>query len=865
MPGVRLDVLSNGLTVVSSSMDIAPSAAFVMSYRAGSLWESDENRGLSHFCEHMMFKGSRRCSGTRYWQLVQRNGGISNAFTSRDLTAYFTAVPSCRLSEILEMEADRLLDPLLAEEDVEAEKAVVLEERRSASLDSPTGALDELLFRTAFSAHPYRHPIIGYEEDIRSFRGDAVRSFHERFYSPANAVMALAGDIDGDRVLEEVSTLFGRAGAPRIVKPVIARPEMTPGDAEMVHNSDLPRLATAYQAPAGDDRRSVLLDLLSLYLAGARSSRLEEVLVHGGTALDVSAQVMQGAVPGLFVVRATLYPGVSHSDALAAIEGELEALASHELPGNTVSDLRRQYLALHTISNATPIGAAAEASMGAVLFDDPGHAEWALEVAREATPGSLRAAAAEAFDRRRAAVARLIPSGTSSSSPSRPAPGAPGDVAAPAALDLEGIDVPRELLKPVSRSMSDGTTAGVLGNGARFLLKVERTFPVVAVCFSTPLASRREPVSRSGLAAVTVELMHYGTGDQRYRDFSYRLERLGADLVFSPGAEQSLGTILVPRDDLEEVLPVLSDLLTAPALRVEDFDRVLDEKVTEVVQKRESPFGRALERIAELMSDPPSDAGIPTEDSLRSITVADVRAFHSSCCRPEGTVIAVAGDFDPDSVPGLLERSFGRWKSPGTDLPPLRRSRTPAVTARDDLAMEGKSQTVVLAGFDAPSRDSEHSHAFRLLNFILGDGIGSRIGRHIREELGFAYTAGTEYMAGEDQGRFLAYLATSPRTAAAGLDAVMRVLEDTASAGVVPTELEMAQAAAVARHSMGMSDLDAVAQYLARTAALGRPLDHDTKSIERLLAVTPDGIADACANRLDADRAFVVTAGAPPA
>jgi len=864
--GVLVDVLENGLAVVLSEIRIAPVAAFVMAFRAGSLWEREGSRGMSHFCEHMMFKGSREVTASEFWQRVQRNGAVANAFTSRDMTAYFTALPSCGLDDILDLESDRMLHPLFEEKEVDAERSVVMQERRSSCIDNPAGAIDELLFLTSFRSHPYRHPITGYDDDISRFDSRGLKCFHSAFYAPSNAVIVVAGDIDSLRVRERIGELFGAGGA---AAPERETPEehMTGlSEAELTHESDLPRLSMAFSCPPGVEADSVFLELLSMHLAGARSSALEQDLVQAGLALDVSASVMSGVSPGLFAVRATLYPGVESSRAEEVILSAMEGLRTRNLLAEDVDDLRARFLAYRILGSAGPVGRAADVSLGMILFGDPGYAARAASTARSATPDMLREAAVRWLDPERMAVVRLVPLGAGASA------AIPASVAAtprpvdhqlvPDPEDPARLEVHPQLLSVPRAGISDGAVDTRHGNGLRVVLRRESTFPVAAIGFSTPIGSLREPPRLSGLASVTVEAMHYGNGAQGYREFNGRLERLGSEIDFSAGPESAHGGVFVLKEDLPEALSVIADLLRKPAFRDRDVLKVIEEKVTEVVERRESPFGLALDLLASLMAGGEEAARLPTEGTLGAIGPSDVRSFYASCAAPERTVLTLVGDIDEGMALELIDRSFGGWTASCGVPPPI--VPVPVVPAggRSSHRMEGKTQTAVLVGTAAPPRDDEGSEAFRLLNTILGDGIGSRMGRVVRERLGMAYSAGSEYLPGTGSGRFLAYLSTSGADAFRGLDAVLEIMRGMASEEASVAEVRLAQAMQAGRHVMSLADLEHIALRLAANAALGRPLDHDMQSIARTLSAGPRALREAADRWFDPGHVFVAMAGA---
>ncbi|NLP05577.1 insulinase family protein [Candidatus Fermentibacteria bacterium] len=854
--------LPNGLEVLVERVGLAPVAAVVAAYRAGSGLEGPHNRGYSHFLEHMLFKGTRRRTSSEFWQIIQRDGGIANAYTARDATAYFEVVPASRLEDVLDLEADRMCNALLDPDDIASERSVVLEERRTSCVDSPSGALDEALHLAAFDRHPVRHPILGYESDISAFEEGPLRRHYEEFYSPGNAFLVVAGGVDPGEVMRAVERFFSR------IPPGAGRRKMETSDpatglrtVTLEHPSNLPRLSVAWRAPAGTHEDWPLLDMAATWLAAGRSSRLEELLVQTGAALSVSASLSPSAGPGLFAVRATLSPGTDSDEVLGIIERETEALASEPLTEKQMEEIRVQHRSVRIISSSGPAGLAGEVSLGLAMFGDPRHHEKMIERIDRTGAEDLARACRRWLDPGERIVARLVPTGV------RSRPEAPGiesavreDVAVPDDLDLLGVEIPGDMLKPPSRSISEGCAESVLENGMRVLLLEDRTFPTACVAFATGIASEEEPEGLEGLADVTVESMHYGTEDQRYVEFNGRLEKRGANLDFTAGAEHSQGSIMLVGKDLKEAVSFVSDLLARPAFREEDVARVVEEKLVALGRRRESPFSVAVDELWRLTSDPPSMAGIPSEESVRSITPDAVREFHRASCRPSRTTLAVVGRFDRRAVLATIEEAFGSWAEPDGPPPVTRCAAMPRDPAEIRITMEGRTQSALLLAVPAPPMDHPDSPAIALANAVLGDGMSSRLGAAVRERRGLAYEVGSEVIATRSRGRLLVYLATSGNGTDESLALVRSELARMASEGVTEAELRLAAASILSKHTMALMDYEPIAGYLAECSFLGRPLSYDVSELSRMSALTPADVTSACSRWMKGPQ-FACTAG----
>src|SRR5438132_4037697 len=209
--------LENGLRVLLQEDHRSPIVSFQMWYRVGSRNEARGATGIAHFLEHMMFKGTPTHGRGQFARLVEQNGGQDNAFTSQDVTSYYVNIAADRLDLVIELEADRMQNLLLDPKEIESERQVVIEERRTRTEDDPGGFLGEEVSSIAFKAHPYGYPIIGWVEDLRRITPVEIRAFYRTYYVPNNAMVVAVGDFRAGEVLERIKRRFG--GIPRGAAP----------------------------------------------------------------------------------------------------------------------------------------------------------------------------------------------------------------------------------------------------------------------------------------------------------------------------------------------------------------------------------------------------------------------------------------------------------------------------------------------------------------------------------------------------------------------------------------------------------------------------------------------------------------------
>ncbi len=255
---VKYAKLANGLQVIVLENHKAPVATFNVFYHVGSRNERFGKTGISHLCEHLMFRGTKKLAPEEYSNIIQVNGGDDNAFTTNDYTDYFVVINRDHLNVPISLEADRMEN--FAPKGFDSEKAVVMEERRLRTDDNPEDALQEMTQAAAFVAHPYHWPVIGWMHDIEGLTLKDALAYHAIYYSPQNAIIVAVGDFDGDKVMKQVSDAFGAIKNTDKPPPVTEVEPPQEGERRVMlrHAANLPAFGEAYHVPNYRDARDAL-------------------------------------------------------------------------------------------------------------------------------------------------------------------------------------------------------------------------------------------------------------------------------------------------------------------------------------------------------------------------------------------------------------------------------------------------------------------------------------------------------------------------------------------------------------------------------------------------------------------------------
>jgi len=344
-------VLGNGLKVLIQEVHSAPVVSFMVWYKVGSRNESTGITGISHLLEHMMFKGTPKYGKGEIARLLQRNGASFNAGTSIDYTNYYEVLASDRLELAMEIEADRMVNALIPDEEHRLEMTVVRSELERNE-DNPHRALYTEIFAQAFKAHPYHWPTIGWRSDVESIRTEQIREHYKRHYMPNNATAVVVGDVEQDRALALVEKHFGGIGRgpdpPSVV--TVEPPQLGERRFKIRKPGDTRYLMVAYPIPALVHPDNYALEALGIILGQGKTSRLYQALVEGKLATDTEAANETARDPFLFIAQATAAPGITLDLLEESLLGQADRLKSEPPSRADLGRAQKQIQASFTYS-----------------------------------------------------------------------------------------------------------------------------------------------------------------------------------------------------------------------------------------------------------------------------------------------------------------------------------------------------------------------------------------------------------------------------------------------------------------------------------------------------------------------------------
>ncbi len=409
--------LANGMKLIVKEDRRAPSVVHMVWYRAGGMDEPDGVSGVAHVLEHMMFKGTQDVGPGEFNKRVAAVGGRDNAFTGKDYTAYFQQVPPAHLPAMMALEADRMQNLMLTDDEFRRELEVVKEERRLRTDDQPRALVFEQLMATAYQAHPYRRPVIGWMPELEAMQPEDARAWYRRWYAPNNAYLVVVGDVDHREVFRAAAQHYGSIGMrelpPRRLSPEPA--QRGPRSSVVRAPAELPYLAMAWQAPAlrdpANDREAYALQVLAAVLDGYDGARLTRSLVRERQlAVSVGASYDTGnRGPSLFYLFSVPSTGTAPEALQAALRAEIQRIRDEGISAEELARVKTQAVASQVYKRDSLMGQAME-----IGYLESAGLSWRdeaklLEGLRAVTAEEVQAVARRYFDDDTLSTARLEP------------------------------------------------------------------------------------------------------------------------------------------------------------------------------------------------------------------------------------------------------------------------------------------------------------------------------------------------------------------------------------------------------------------------------------------------------------------------
>ena len=897
---------SNGMTIVLVPQRASPVVTFMVVYHVGSRNEAPGNTGSAHLLEHMIFNKSTqnfgRANGHKTFQEVLHEAGAdftsTNMTTGYDRMNGYSTVPSDKLELAIKIEADRLGRGLILESERQTEMSVVRNEYE-ISENNPQSALFKATIGTAFQAHPYRWPVLGYRSDIEGVTIEKLREHYRTYFWPDNAEAVLVGDFDTEAALAMFDREFGGfKRSPHAIPTVITVEPEQEGERRVVvrRPGTLGHLLIGYMRPGIAHPDQPALDVLATVLEDGANSRLRKALVDKGLATTANAYNYSLRDPFPFLVAATIAPGRTHAEVETAIR---TVLADVVREGISDTELRRAQRQLEvtlirerdgTYRTARTIGA--QIALGQwkrayTLIDDI-RAVSAADVQRTAAKYLLPDRATVGWfvphndaKRDRGPAASGSSAGTKSTGAAR---GSGTDSADRATAGASSAAAGSTGASSVSSSAASASTAvqpeparpfaqrtlhRVLPNGITLAIVRNRAAPTVAIHGVIVGGESSAPPGKRVLPALLAKVLDRGTLSRTKEEIGALIEDVGATRNYATTLSDTTITATGLARDLDVIVDVLADELSNPAIRADELARAKKELENDILRIDDSTAARAMERLGQLVFPPTHPYRPATRaeklEALSAIGDAELRDFHRRRYNGSSMILAIVGDVDIDAAAALIARKFGA-------TPKGERNRTSfdaAPTAgpspvREAVTLRGKANmNIVLGTASGLKRTDPHYEAALIANAVLGQtALASRIGRRVRDTEGLSYSLASRFAQMEDlPGLWYVNVNVAPQNYAKALKSTREEIDRYAKEGATDAEVAEQKSFFAGNYRVGLGSNAGIAEALVGALRHGFGPGYLDSFPERVRAVTTTEVNAALRRHLIPERLHVIVAG----
>ncbi len=812
--------LKNGQTVAIEEVHSNPIVTIDTWVRTGSINETEQNSGISHFLEHLFFKGTQKHPYGEFDKILESKGAVNNAATSKDFTHYYITIPSEHFELALEMHADMLQNPAIPQQEMDKERLVVLEEI-AKDLNNPQNIVYNNLMEMMYINHPYKKRVIGSAEVVKNVSRDEILEYFRKFYAPSNMVTIIVGDVDTKKALESVKNNFS-SDYRKTVLPKYAKEKPLPSllRKEVKSETTSGYMLIGYRGVSVTDKDMYALDVLSTILGDGKTSILyKSIKDRKQLAFSIGASHSTAKDDGIFYITASFVPD-KYKELEKAIFDEISDLRQKGVTSEQVKLAqniieRDTFYARESVSNIAQEIGYTFVTAGDVNF----YKDYLLKI-RRVTVSDVNRVLRKYLGDNNAAISVLLPNNYEEKE--------------------NVVKCPQEITSTLVSENSE-TKKYKLSNGATVLITPNTANDIIAV---TVLAKGGEFVEKTtGTAMLTADLMLKGTKKYTADEFAAVLEDNGIKITPSSSADWFLVRVLTTKNQLDKTLELLDEVLNNAIFDENELKKLKAEKINAIKKNRDIALKRAVEEYNTLIYQGSvySNSTKILEKAYPKVSRKDIVDYYNKILEPQNLVISVNGNVDTEkflkSFEAILKRPQGTKSEYSVNIPVI---KTPRISKQIDK--QTQTDWVLLgwqtAGYDNP----REAIILTVIDSLLGEGMSSRLFINLREKEGLAYQLGSSYISNFHRGNFVTFIGTNPKTLDRSIQKLFIEINRLKNEPVSEGELQAAKDKLLGQYILSLETNLAKSLQVGIFEASGRGYDFKQKYIETIKAVTPEDI-----------------------
>lgn len=801
----------------------------------GSINEDDKTTGISHFLEHLFFKGTQKYPTGTFDKILDSKGANVNAATSKDYTHYYIELPSKDFDLALELHSDMLLNPMIPRKELERERPVVIEEI-SKTKDSPQNRLFDNLYTLIYekSNHPYKRPVIGKKEIIENVTREEILNYYNKFYTPDAYTTVIVGDVNKEEALNKVMSAFNQKKSkqkkvkyPKVKPLEKIETKIEPMDVNKTH------LMIAFLAPKfSDEKETYPLDVLSTILTTGKSSILNQKLKEEkDLVLSISSGNYSQKDSGLFYIYATL-DAKNEEIVKNEIINEIKKIEQGELSDEAVIKAKNQiktdtYYSRESISNISD-----ELGYSFTFSDNENYYDDYIKNIEKVTKNDIINAAKKYLTIDKYALSIIRPDG------------------------FKPVSNKEEIQKqsPKLIEEKDNTKKVLLNNGANLITKKKTTNSIIAIDISIKGAKAQEKVPLSALLAASSAK----SGSENYTSsqFAQFLDENGIKLAVSSSSDVFTIALQTTKDNLDKAFIALDEIINKPVFPDCEIKKIKSRKIKELKAISDNPSSFVFDefrRLAFLNTIYGQNSTFVLEN-INKVKRDDIVEYYSRIMNPQNMSVSVVGDIDEDYIAQKFDEIIKKNPT-GTkfsydkmNFTPYKPSRNIETTIyKNEVQANWMALGYKICGITTP-KERKDIATLSVINAILGEGMSSRLFTKLREEQGLAYSVGSTINANVLDGAFIAYIGTNANSIEQAKKGILNEIEILKKEMVTTSELNDAKNKLMGQFLLSLETNMSEADLLSWYDLLGRDLGALEEYKKMIMSTTQNDIIET-ANR----------------
>ncbi|WP_333570675.1 pitrilysin family protein [Thermodesulfobacterium commune] len=799
--------LANGLTVLFYPYEREDVVTVKLCVKVGSAYENEKQAGITHLIEHMIFKGTESKKPEDIVGEIEALGGYMNAFTSFDYTCYYTTGPTKILEKSLDILSDIVFHPYFDPKELEREKEVVVEEMKMR-LDNPHVVLFEEVMKASYQKYPYRRPIIGYEETVRSFKREDLLSFINQFYTPENMVLSVVGKIPQDELFSLINKYFTNLPKRKLKKVKFPEEPFTEKPKLVWVERPVKEGYFVFTLPGVSFREedAPLLDLLVQALGGGESSRLYVRLKRElNLVKTISMSAFSPVGPGLIEIYGTADPE-KFKDIVSHLITELEEIKNLGITEEELQKAKVQLLSDFVFDAETSDGLSSTLSFFQLKRGNYRDILWYKNKIEQATVEDLKEVAKKYFN-----FDKLVG----------------GFLSEKRHFDEE------DFKKLLSLKKDSPVKFFTLENKLKVIVYPRKDLPTVGITLAFPGGLRFETPQTNGLFQALTLLWTRGTQKYSAEEISSKLEALGATIKGFSGRNTFGLKALSLSFNFDQTLELFKEILLTPTFKEEECEKARPELISMIFMQEDNPISLAVNQFLKILfPDHPYGLNIAGDlNFYQNFKAEDLRQAYQKFVTPEKAVLTVVGDVDPFILKQKLESYLKDWK---TSKVRVKEEEEPKLPSQKTQKIKKETfQNQILLGFQTPGLNSKEKLVLEILSSALS-GQDGRLFRVLRDERSLAYSVTSFTVFYPKKSAFVLYIGCSPEKEEAAIAGFWEILEEVSKKGLTLEEIERAKNRLLGKLKIGLQSNLAKSEDIAVNEVLNLGWDY-SQNYENML------------------------------